>query len=232
VQLSNFWTFIAIAPVVVVYGLVFYLVLVRSPDEMVAGGLMSSLLSGSEFRQAKRPSERIGLFDCSYFHENNFLIFNCATVYFLEYTIQTLFAHCGLNGAEMRKWAFAFPLFNLCYQVGVFASRSSLSCFHFPRVWILTLGQCVMFGLWLTQALWHFMKYLPIMCVTMAIVGLFGGCAYVNSFHLMMTDVRLTSLQREMVTSYNSFFLSVGIFLSTVFTYAAENTFLIPDHAH
>jgi battenin len=229
-KVSNFWSFIAVSPVVIVYGLVFYLVLVRSPSETAPGGLSASLLSGDDITKRSPQQEKVRLFDCSYFRDNSFLIFNCGTVYFLEYTIQTLFAHCALSGKQMTKWRFAFPLFNLCYQFGVFLSRSSLTFFAFPKVWILTLGQCGFFVLWLAQALWHFMTYLPIMCIAMVLVGLLGGCAYVNAFHLMMTDVRLSQIQREMVTSYNSFFISVCIFLSTVFTYAAENTFMIPDH--
>jgi battenin len=227
---SNFWSFIAVSPVVILYGLVFYLVLVRSPEEQPPGGLSASLLSDGAVSVSSMGEEKVGLFDCSYFRENSFLIFNCGAVYFLEYTIQTLFAHSALSGAQMTKWRFAFPLLNLCYQGGVFLSRSSLSLFAFPKVWLLTLAQCVLFAVWLVQALWHFMTYLPVMCVVMFLVGLLGGCAYVNAYHLIMTDVRLTQLQREMVTSYNSFFISLCIFLSTVFTYVAENTFMIPDH--
>jgi battenin len=132
-KVSNFWSLIAVSPVVILYGLVFYLVLVRSPEEQPPGGLSASLLSDGAVSVSSMGEEKVGLFDCSYFRENSFLIFNCGAVYFREYTIQTLFAHSALSGAEMTKWRFAFPLLNLCYQGGVFLSRSHSVSSHFQR---------------------------------------------------------------------------------------------------
>jgi battenin len=242
-KISNFWSFIGVSPVVLLAGVAYYGVIVRSPAEDrrndQAGMRVSMLSTGASHMadygdaQSRPPPKEVSvsIWDCSYFGENTFLIFNCGTVYFLEYVIQTLFADCGLSGEEKGKYPYSYPLLNLSYQVGVFISRSSLTFFVWHEVWILTLCQCGMFIIWVVQSRIHFMKYIPVMCVLMGIVGLFGGCAYVNAFHEMMNDVALTSLQREMITSYNSFFIALFIFLSTVFTYVAENTFMVPEPA-
>jgi battenin len=220
-KVSNFWSFIGVSPVVIVYVLAFYLIIVRSPDEDVPG-VESALLSSSG------TPEAVGACDCSYFGYNGFIMFNCGIIYFLEYVMQTLFADNSLTGNQKSKYHFFYPLLNLAYQIGVFISRSSLSFFEFPRVWILTLCQCALFVLWLCQAVFHFMP-LYIMWLPMVVVGLFGGCGYVNSFHLMMNDPDLTMMQKEMITSYNSFFIALFIFLSTMMTLIAENTFMVPE---
>ena len=118
-----------------------------------------------------------------------------------------------------------FPLLNLMYQIGVFISRSSLALFKFPWVGILTFGQLIFFIIWFFQPFYHYMS-ISILLSSMICVGLFGGCSYVNSFNLIMNDPSLNSKQKEMVTSWNAFFISVCITLSTLFTLFAEKTFL------
>lgn len=72
-------------------------------------------------------------------------IFNLAAVYFLEYMCTTSFAERAnpKPSAEEEKtqdfWhKEAFILLSLCYQIGVFISRSSFNFFQFNRVGILT----------------------------------------------------------------------------------------------
>jgi battenin len=242
-KISNFWSFIGVSPVVLLAGAAYYGVIVRSPAEAFLQSpdeLQVALLSGQpslngdgsvSSKSPPPPKDTLSVWDCSYFGENTFLIINCGTVYFLEYVIQTLFADCSLTGEEKGNYPYSYPLLNLSYQIGVFLSRSSLVFFVLHEVWILTLCQCAMFILWVVQASLHFLKYLVVMCLLMGVVGLFGGCAYVNAFHEMMNDSSLTAPQREMVTSYNSFFIALFIFLSTVFTFVAENTFMVPEVA-
>jgi battenin len=248
-HVSDFWSYIVISPVAFVYGLLFFLIIRKSPDEMsierdesvgsnnngytpslsppqgTGGDIEDGLLQHhASFISEK---ETVSVFDCSYFGLRNwFFMFNCGGVYFLEYVIQGVFADCSFKKAERKAWTF--PLLNLCYQIGVFISRSSLMVFHFPWVWILTLVQLGFFTLWLFQGLFHFMPLAP-MIITMICVGLFGGCSYVNVFHLMMNDKKLSTKQKEMVTSYNAFWITVAIVLSTGFTLLAENTFMKPD---
>ena len=67
-------------------------------------------------------------------------------VYFLEYTILTSFnwacAEQIINLEPGRKEEFvydnAFIIFSLCYHVGVFISRSSLSFYKISNVWVVT----------------------------------------------------------------------------------------------
>ena len=236
-HVDNFWSFIGVAPVTVIYGLVFYLIIVRSPEEdpeteqegmdptyTVPTSSSADLLVGAK---EENKEERLSVWNCSYFGENWWYMFNCGAVYFLEYVMQGVFADCALKKEDVAKYDYFFPLLNLCYQIGVFCSRSSLSLFRFPWVGILTVCQCAFFCLWQCQALFHFMPIWS-MCVSMVVVGLFGGCSYVNVFNLMMTNPHLSTMQKEIIVSYNSFFISLFIVFSTLYTFVAEMTFMKP----
>ena len=70
-------------------------------------------------------------------------------VYFLEYMITTAFTIAStkhiikaLSAADSDQsftLVNAYVIFNLCYQVGVFISRSSLWCCRIKHVWAITL---------------------------------------------------------------------------------------------
>ncbi|OHS98931.1 CLN3 protein [Tritrichomonas foetus] len=247
VNMNDFWAFIGVTPVVVLYGLLFFLVIWRSPEEdeetdrmdhpilndenslppFIDGGGQNGAIDEEAPNVKVTVTEYVGVCDCSYWGSAGWLMFNCGAVYFLEYVMQGVFADCCLTAEKKKKYHYMYSLLNLMYQIGVFLSRSSLSFFTFPKIWILTLGQCVFFALWCTQAFFHFMP-VGVLLGTMVCVGLFGGCSYVNAFHMMMNDETMTTKQKEMVTSWNSFFISLFIVLSTLFTFVAEMTFLIP----
>lgn len=80
------------------------------------------------------------------------LIINLFTVYFLEYTIITSFADVmgqkmkklypdevdGMPNSSIRVNEY-FVILNVCYQIGVFFSRSSLKLVKIKKVWFLTI---------------------------------------------------------------------------------------------
>ena len=226
-NISIFWSFIGVAPVAVVYGLLFYLIIAKSPEEEIESKNQPDTPMLNSQSETDYQEDKLNGYDISILNGYKFLIFNCGAVYFLEYVIQGVFSHNCLSAEKAKTHRYMFSLLNLMYQIGVFISRSSISFFVFKKVWILTLFQLLFFILWLFQGLYHFMG-MPFLISTMIIVGLFGGCSYVNIFHLIMNSQTLSTKQKEMVTSWNSFFIALFIVLSTAFTYVAEKTFMIP----
>lgn len=169
-------------------------------------------------------NEEVSFCNCGLLLSSWKFIFNCSSVYFLEYIIQVAFASSSLKEHELLHFPYAFPFFNLMYQIGVFLSRSSLILFQFSHVWILTLFQTFLFTFWFVQCfikIFSFYYLLPIMFC----VGLCGGFSYVNVFHLIMTENTHSQSQKEIVTSWNSFFISIGICLAQVFNEVADLTF-------
>lgn len=235
-----FYSFIGVLPVVVVYALCYYLILVKSPSEVpeernVIEKIDNSALTIND--SADLNDVRVGdglpekgkICDPVVWKLSWFPIMNCGAVYFLEYIIQGAFNDACLNDDQKPYWtAKIYPLLNLMYQIGVFMSRSSLTFFQFPWVGILTLIQLGFADLWLMQSLLRFMP-IGVMLFLMVLVGLFGGCSYVNVFHLIMTTPQLSTKQKEMATNWNSFFISVFIIFSTLFSFLAEKTFITPN---
>lgn len=104
-----------------------------------------------------------------------------AVVYFAEYFINQgllellYFPASALTHDEQYRW------YQLLYQAGVFASRSSLRCFRLRRVWVLALLQ-VLNAVVLSVAV--AVPFLPALGVAFAIVGgegAVGGAAYANA---------------------------------------------------
>lgn len=178
--------------------------------------------------QRDTGEEAASIFDFHLLKPVWWYMFNCAAVYFLEYCITGAWNHC-YDKTDTRSWIY--PLFNLCYQIGVFISRSSLALFKCKYVGTVSACQAAMFTLWATQPFYTWMPF-AFACVSMIVTGLWGGLSYVNSFHLIMTCPTLTSPQKEVVTSWNTFFVAWALVFSTVFTFVAEKTFLknyVPD---
>ena len=76
-----------------------------------------------------------------------FFMCNLSAVYFLEYVILTCYAdrisnHINKNNPDKKDeyiYANCYVIFNFCYSIGVFLSRSSLSVVTIKRVEILTI---------------------------------------------------------------------------------------------
>ena len=153
-----------------------------------------------------------------------FLMSNLAIVYFLEYTIITSFTvacvHQIINMEPGRKDEFvyenAYVIFNLCYQVGVFISRSSLSCIKIKRVWIITVLQTCLFTFYMLNASIFFCKSIHILFSLMVFVGLMGGAQFVNVIYLIKSSDRLHKTDKELALNMTSMFNDAGILLSSI----------------
>ena len=82
------------------------------------------------------------------FRKTGFFMLNLGCVYFLEYMCITCFTDRITNQINAKNpiraidsflYKNAFTIFNFCYQIGVFLSRSSLSVVKIRRVEILTI---------------------------------------------------------------------------------------------
>eukprot|EP00096_Caligus_rogercresseyi_P014780 TRINITY_DN7268_c0_g1_i1.p1 TRINITY_DN7268_c0_g1~~TRINITY_DN7268_c0_g1_i1.p1 ORF type:complete len:436 (+),score=7.35 TRINITY_DN7268_c0_g1_i1:39-1346(+) len=136
-------------------------------------------------------------------------------VYFFEYLInQGLFELLYfpkfinvLNHHEQYRW------YQVVYQVGVFVSRSSLICFSFHRIWILSVFQIINFLVLLPQAIyWFFPSYWIVFCLVFW-EGLLGGCVYVNTYANIRRNI-LNTPQQEFALGFTCLADSVGIALS------------------
>ncbi|KAG8513596.1 Battenin [Galemys pyrenaicus] len=110
-------------------------------------------------------------------------------VYFAEYFINQglfellFFRKASLNHAQQYRW------YQMLYQAGVFASRSSLRCCHIRYTWILALLQCLNLAFLLADVWLSFLPSIYLVFLIILFEGLLGGAAYANTFHNISLEV-------------------------------------------
>ncbi|XP_032011647.1 battenin isoform X4 [Hylobates moloch] len=104
-------------------------------------------------------------------------------VYFAEYFINQglfellFFRNTSLSHPQQYRW------YQMLYQAGVFASRSSLRCCRIRFTWALALMQCLNLAFLLADVWFGFLPSIYLVFLIILYEGLLGGAAYVNTFH-------------------------------------------------
>eukprot|EP00708_Paratrimastix_pyriformis_P002935 GAFH01001697.1.p3 GENE.GAFH01001697.1~~GAFH01001697.1.p3 ORF type:complete len:164 (-),score=64.09 GAFH01001697.1:37-528(-) len=153
-------------------------------------------------------------------------------VYFFEYVASTGAADLAVSAKDRKcspRWEVrnAYIVLSFCYQIGVFASRSSLKLLKVKWVEILTFLQMVNFVLFLCQDFFFFMD-VWVMFPLMVYVGLLGGCSYVNTFFLILHSTSTLEEDKEMAVNLTALHITAGITVAAAFSLLMKNTFLIP----
>jgi len=156
----------------------------------------------------------------------SFLAANLGLVYFLEYTIITGFADKATDedvksDDPLRKNAFI--LLNLCYQIGVVISRSSLPVIKIKKVWIVTALQFANFFVWAWIAYTKAFG-LPLEFTIMIWVGLMGGASYVNVLYQVLESNTIEKKDKEVSINIISICNNIGVLGATFASYVLEVT--------
>lgn len=114
-------------------------------------------------------------------------------------------------------------MMNLCYQVGVTISRSSLEFIIIKKVYIVTILQAINFVLWAIIA-WNKNLALGLEFVFMIWVGLMGGASYVNVLYQTLEDPKIEKKEKEVSINVISMFNTGGIVSATLISLLLENT--------
>jgi battenin len=119
-----------------------------------------------------------------------------------------------------------FVILNVCYQIGVFISRSSLKFIKIQNIGILTFLQFINFTLMMINAKYMLVESLWILCPVLIFVGLMGGGSYVNVLHQILELETLDKTERESAMSLSLFFNDLGILNASVVSIVLSNTIL------
>ncbi|BFZ04039.1 hypothetical protein BsWGS_07078 [Bradybaena similaris] len=156
------------------------------------------------------------------------LAINLSAVYMFEYVAQA----CAAKVRPSKEYNVGCPelyaSLQLCYQAGVFVSRSSVQLFTIRRVEILTIWQLVNMVLWIVDD--HY-KFLPVAALPalMIVVGLLGGASYVNIFYLILHGEGFPHEDRELCVNLTCLFITLGIVLGSGFQTVLSITVLKDD---
>jgi len=149
---------------------------------------------------------------------------NLAVVYFFEYMITTAFTQGTKDNIGIKYpdkigtyiYTNAYVLFNFCYQVGVFLSRSSLSVIKIKRVWILSAIQATFWTLWLVNSFTVWLQYFIALFAIMIFVGLMGGASYVNVVYCIRNSERLDRNEKELTMIMSTVFNDIGMLAASI----------------
>uniref|UniRef100_A0A2K5E7Y6 Battenin n=1 Tax=Aotus nancymaae TaxID=37293 RepID=A0A2K5E7Y6_AOTNA len=133
-------------------------------------------------------------------------------VYFAEYFINQglfellFFRNTSLSHAQQYRW------YQMLYQAGVFASRSSLRCCRIRFTWALALLQCLNLVFLLADVWFGFLPSIYLVFLIILYEGLLGGAAYVNTFHNIALET--SDEHREFAMAATCISDTLGISLS------------------
>ncbi|XP_063400661.1 battenin-like [Mytilus trossulus] len=139
---------------------------------------------------------------------------NLAAVYMFEYVAQGSAAKVRPKSEYNKGCPELYASLSLCYQAGVFVSRSSVQLFKIKRIEVLSVLQLINMIVWLTDV--H-TKFIPVYLLPayMIYVGLLGGASYVNIFYLLLNDDKYPTNDRELCINIAALFITVGIVSGT-----------------
>lgn len=162
-----------------------------------------------------------------------------AFVYLFEYVISVGLASISNTNLSTKKQDNIYIYLSVCYQIGVFISRSSISLFTINRFGILTFLQFINVILWHIQCYTlFFSKYIGIWFeyILMIYVGLLGGLMYVNVIHNLLCDrINIPNKNdRELCLNIVLIHIVFGMLSSSIYTLIMDNTFFkyLVDKSH
>jgi battenin len=238
--LSNVTIFALLAPLGLVYCVLFFYVLVPppssinelSPEQSERVSLVKNMaipLDTAPPIDDKSSKKRyITCLKLVWWNATQLLL-----VYFFEYVASV----GGSASAQPESYKTSdnwflrnsYAILAFCYQLGVLISRSSLHLFKVKKVEIITILQGANMVFWVVQAKYPMLvgaKEVWVLFALMVYVGLLGGGSYVNIFYLVLNDPKISTFDRELCVNITAIFVNVGITLSAAFILMMDNTFL------
>ncbi|KAG0730437.1 Battenin [Chionoecetes opilio] len=88
-----------------------------------------------------------------------------------------------LDHHEQYRW------YQVVYQAGVMVSRSSVNCVHIDHIWKTSVLQMINVVLFLTCAIYWWVKNIWLVFFLILWEGLLGGAAYVNTFYKVSQEI-------------------------------------------
>ncbi|XP_040829034.1 battenin isoform X2 [Ochotona curzoniae] len=144
-------------------------------------------------------------------------------VYFAEYFINQglfellFFRNTHLTHTQQYRW------YQMLYQAGVFASRSSLRCCRIRFTWALAMLQCLNMAMLLADIWLGFLPSIYLVFLIILYEGLLGGAAYVNTFHNIALET--SDKHREFAMAAACISDTLGISLSGLLALPVHNFF-------
>ena len=115
----------------------------------------------------------------------------------------------------------------LCYQIGVFISRSSLSLIkNLKYVELFPIFQFLNLCFWVFEYYYFLTDNYIFLFSHLIFIGLCAGSCYVLSFYLMIGDESIEKEFKELCINIGTIFDDFGIFLASIVVLILDNSLL------
>ena len=120
-----------------------------------------------------------------------------------------------------------YETFLLCYQIGVFISRSSLFIFkHLAFIELLNIFQFINFIFWFVEAEKGIISNQWICFSTLIFLGICGGGVYVLCLYYILNDNKIPLKYKELCLNIGTIFNDLGVLLSSIVCIILDNTIM------
>ncbi|KAK6192600.1 hypothetical protein SNE40_004044 [Patella caerulea] len=229
------YAFLLTTPVVLVYWLAYFIVIktdkeqpieiiVNKEEDSERTPILENDCESNEGYDVETPCQRI--WRC--LKLILWMGFNLCAVYVFEYVARGCAAKVRHKSEYHVGCPELYAALQLCYQAGVFVSRSSVQLFTIKRVDILTLLQLINMILWIFDVHWKFLP-VSVLPALMIFVGLLGGASYVNIFYQLLHSGKYPTADRELCINITALFITLGICLGTALETSLFTTVLKHD---
>jgi len=160
-------------------------------------------------------------------------LLNLFFIFLLEYLIIVGFCErvsrkkfeIFINDFYFRR--FIYETFILCYQIGVFISRSSLSFLkNITFVELFPILQFLNLCFWTFEYYYYLTNNYFLLFCHLIFIGLCAGGCYILSFYLLIGDETIEKEFKELCINIGTIFDDFGIFLASIIVLILDNTLL------
>lgn len=174
------------------------------------------------------------------FRKSGLLISNLVLIVFMSLTIITSLtvAQASLihdekpERADEMIYKSSFVIFQLCFQIGVFLGRSSLSMLKIEQVWIMSVLMSGVFIFYLVNSIWLLVSNIFALYAVMVLVGLLNGTSFVNVFYQLKMSRKLRKTEKELAINLAAMFNDGAILLASVFSLFLSILIFTENDAH
>lgn len=147
---------------------------------------------------------------------------------FLSFVTRVAASKAVKNSEYNKGCPEIFASLQLCYQAGVFVSKSSLQIIKIKFLYHLTVILFFSTLMWLVNERF---KFLPVYVLpaSMILVGLLNGAVYVNTFYLVQTEMKYgPPNDRELCTNITAIFINIGVSCCAILQTILDQTVFLP----
>lgn len=115
-------------------------------------------------------------------------------------------------------------IFNVCYHLGVFISRSSIIYFKISSIWLFPCLQLLNCIFWMLNTMFLFVENFYVLFAIMTWVGMMAGGGYVNVIYFILENDALPKDMKELAMTVTTICNDSGILTASLISLALANT--------